>query len=127
MLRVYFWNMNRFLKIGAVFALSLLMSSCYKPNKRKKDYNTVEDLEMAIQVIEERKEAELEIIDEQERILSIKESNLDQARSDGMKKEIRQEITSHRSALAKARKNLTNQDKVLGELYQKLDSLRGLD
>jgi len=125
-LRVYFWNMNRFIQIGAVFLLCALLSQCYDPNKPEKSYDTVEDLERAIEAIEDRKEAELNIIAEEERIISIKESNLEKAKSEGMRKKIRQEITEHRSALSKARTNLRNQDEVLGELYQQLDSLRGL-
>lgn len=127
MLRVYFWIMNKYLQIGAVFLLCTLLSQCYDPNKQGKSYDTVEDLERAIEAIEDRKEAELKIIAEEERIISIKESNLEKANSEGMKKEIRLEITAHRSALSKARTNLKNQDKVLDKLYQQLDSLRGLD
>ncbi len=127
MLRVYFWIMNRISQIGAVFLLCTVLVQCYDPNKPEKSYDTVEDLERAIEAIEDRKEAELRIIAEEERIISIKESNLEKANSDGMKKQIRQDITEHRSALSKARTNLKNQDEVLGELYQQLDSLKRLD
>lgn len=119
--------MNRLLQIGAVFLLCTLLSHCYDPNKPEKSYDTVEDLVRAIEAIEDRKAAELKIIAEEERIISIKESNLERAKSEGMRKKIRQEITEHRSALSKARINLKNQEEVLGELYQQRDSLRGLD
>ena len=125
MLRVYFWIMNRILQIGAIFLLCTILAQCYNPNKPEKSYDTVEDLERAIEAIEDRKESELKIIAEEERIISIKESNLEKTNSDGMRKKIRQDITEHRSALSKARTNLKNQDEVLGELYQQLDSLRG--
>jgi len=126
-LRVYFWIMNRILQIGAIFLLCTILAQCYNPNKPEKSYDTVEDLERAIEAIEDRKESELKIIAEEERIISIKESNLEKTNSEGMRKKIRQDITEHRSALSKARTNLKNQDEVLGELYQQLDSLRGLD
>jgi predicted RNase H-like nuclease (RuvC/YqgF family) len=119
--------MNKYLQIGVVFLLCTLLSQCYDPNKPGKSYDTIEDLERAIEAIEDRKEAELKIIAEEERIISIKESNLEKANSEGMKKEIRLEITAHRSALSKAHTNLNNQDQVLNKLYQQLDSLRGLD
>lgn len=105
--------------------LCAIWIQCYNPNKPEKSYDTVEDLERAIEAIEDRKESELKIIAEEERIISVKEANLEQVNSEGMKKKIRQDITEHRSALNKARTNLKNQEEVLGDLYQQLDSLRG--
>ena len=125
MLRVYFWNMKSFLRIGLVFGLLVVLSSCYNPDKPEKEYNTAENLERAIEAIEDRKSAELRIIQEEERIIEMKEENLEAAKSDGMKNSIRQDIAAHQSSLSKARTNLANQEEVLQQLYLKLDSIRG--
>lgn len=102
-----------------------MLTQCYNPDKnKKKTYNTVQDLDRAIDVINDRKRAELEIIDEEIKIIALKENNLNAANSEGMKKKIRSEIQVHKASLSKARINLKNQGLVLEQLEEKRDSLK---
>ena len=84
---------------------------------------TAKELNRAIEAIEDRREAEYKIIEDQERMIKVMESNIDKANSEGMKEKIRKDINEKRVIIRDAEKNLSNQEKVLGELYAKKDSL----
>lgn len=84
---------------------------------------TIQDLERAITAIEDRQQAEYKIIEDQERMIGIMEGNIDKAKSDGMKKKIRNDIHEKRVIIRDAEVNLRNQDKILGVLYGKRDSI----
>ncbi|MCZ4408457.1 hypothetical protein O3Q51_06540 [Cryomorphaceae bacterium 1068] len=84
---------------------------------------TIKDLERAITAIEDRQQAEYKIIEDQERMINIMEGNIDKANSEGMKDKIRNDINEKRVIIRDAEVNLRNQEKVLGELYAKRDSI----
>jgi hypothetical protein len=115
-------EMVRKMNYVPLMMLILLVWSC-NMNVDKDSDQSVKDLERAIEAIEDRQEAEYKIIEEQERIISILEENLDSAKSEGMRRKIRNDINEKRVIIRDAEKNLDNQKKVLGELYEKRDSL----
>jgi hypothetical protein len=89
----------------------------------EKGEQTIKDLERAITAIEDRQQAEYKIIEDQERMIDIMEGNIDRAKSEGMKSKIRNDINERRVIIRDAKVNLSNQEKVLGELYAKRDSM----
>jgi len=89
----------------------------------KSEKEHLKDLHRAVTAIEDRQEAEYKIIEEQERIIKVLEANLEDAKSEGMRKKIRNDINEKYVIIRDAEVNLANQKKVLGELYAKRDSL----
>ncbi|HLV53737.1 MAG TPA: hypothetical protein VKY29_06945 [Cryomorphaceae bacterium] len=83
----------------------------------------IKDLDRAIEAIEDRREAELRMLEEYDREIRIMSGNLDRANSDGMREKIEGEIEMRRSARWKSEKNITNQDSILKVLYFKKDSI----
>lgn len=93
------------------------------PRTEQPEAKTIDDLERALDAIEDRRDAELRIIEEQNREIEILEQNLVRVKSEGMRDKIRGELEMKRSAIWKAEKNLANQDTLLRQLYEKRDSL----
>ena len=83
----------------------------------------IKDLDRAIEAIEDRREAELRMLEEYDREIRIMSGNLDRANSDGMREKIEGEIEMRRSARWKSEKNIANQDSILKVLYFKKDSI----
>lgn len=105
-----------------IFILLAMCACAYEPEQPEEQ--TLEDLERAIQAIEDRREAEYRIIEEQEKIISILDQNIASAKSEGMKRKIRKDITEKEVIIGKAETNLENQEEILNELYAKRDSLK---
>lgn len=108
--------------MGKYVLIFLIITGCaYEPEQPEEQ--TLEDLERAIEAIEDRRQAEFRIIEEQERIVSTLEENLEAAKSEGMKIKIRKDITEKEVIIRKAKTNLENQEEILEDLYAKRDSL----
>jgi predicted RNase H-like nuclease (RuvC/YqgF family) len=100
-----------------------LAGCAYEPDHPED--KTAKDLERAIQAIEDRRDAELRIIEEQRRMITVLEDNLGEAKSEGMRDKIRNEISEKRVTIGKAEVNLNNQQEILESLYRRRDSIRG--
>jgi hypothetical protein len=100
--------------------------SCVEEGEKeipKQEIRTEKDLERAIEAIEDRRAAELRIIDEQTNMIEKLEENRAAANSEGMKAKIDRDILMKEVVLEKARGNLANQDSILSELYNRRESL----
>lgn len=106
--------------VPLVFSLVLLGCGSSGPKSAEEHQS---DLDRAVTAIEDRQESEYKIIEEQERIIKVLEGNLEDAKSEGMREKIRNDINEKRVIIRDAEVNLANQKKVLGELYAKRDSL----
>lgn len=98
--------------------------SCVNQDKPP-EAKTIKDLHRAIDAIEDRRDAEFRIVQEQNREIGILRQNLERVNSDGMREKIREDIEMRQSAKWKAEKNIANQDTILSRLYGKRDSLTG--
>ncbi len=111
------------LYIPLVIIAIAVLNACINPDSEIKKELGMKELERAIAAIEDRREAELRIIEEQNEMILTLNDNLEAANSDGMKDAIGKNIAMKKLAIQKAEKNLLNQDVVLANLYQKKDSL----
>jgi septal ring factor EnvC (AmiA/AmiB activator) len=91
----------------------------------QKEGQSLKDLERAITAIEDRQQAEYDIIKDHERIIEILEENITQAKSEGMKEKIRNDINEKKVIIRDAQVNLENQERILSKLYAQKDSLEG--
>jgi len=103
-----------------LLSLLVLFSAC---KDRSGESQGKEELDRAIEAIEDRRKAEFRIIEEQKYMIEILEGNLDEANSEGMRQKIRDDITEKEVTIEKAEKNLENQEVILEKLYFKRDSL----
>jgi predicted RNase H-like nuclease (RuvC/YqgF family) len=104
-----------------------LVYACEVDPSAKPEEKGLKDLNRAIEAIEDRKSAELQIISEQERMIGVLQENLEEARSEGMKQKIREAINEKEITIIDAEKNLANQNEILSRLYAKRDSLESLE
>ncbi len=91
--------------------------------REPKSEKTIKDLERAIKVLEERRDAEIRAIDQELTQINQLEANKHNARSQGMRDKIERDITMKETVLERARHNKENQEKILEGLYLKRDSL----
>ncbi len=103
-----------------------ILTACQYSSVEESKEQGVDDLKRAIEAIEDRQRAEYEIIEEQERIISVLEQNVEAANSEGMKEKIRGDIYEKRIIIRDAEENLKNQKEILEELGSKLDSLEAV-
>jgi Skp family chaperone for outer membrane proteins len=110
-------------KYAFIFSL-LVLAACTGPQeKTAHPEQGLEELDRAITAIEDRREAEREIVQEQGEIKKQLEENLKEANSQGMREKIEQDILMKETTIRKAKVNLANQDTILKQLYAKKDSL----
>ena len=109
--------------ISFLLIAAVLIHACIDPKSSNERDMGIKELNRAISAIEDRREAEIRIIKEQNEMILKLSKNLDAANSDGMKQAIEKDISMKKLAVQKAEKNLSNQDVILATLYQKKDSL----
>lgn len=113
--------------IAATLIGIIALSGCGRSDdKDAVSGRTIEDLEKAISVIRDRRETEMEIIKQEKYAISLLETNIKKAHSDGMREKIRDEIIFKRAVITKAEKNKANQDRILEKLLFKRDSIKGI-
>lgn len=83
-----------------------------------------EDLAHAIYMLNDRKEAEQRVIREQRVVRAQLKENMDAANSQGMRDKITKDIEMVDLAIHKAEVNIANQDTLIFQLEQKLDSIQ---
>jgi uncharacterized protein (UPF0335 family) len=81
------------------------------------------DLEHALMMLRDRREAESRVVKEQAEIRAQLEENYNDANSDGMRNKILKEIRMVDISIEKAQLNMANQDTIIFQLEQKLDSI----
>ncbi len=104
-------------------AIYIMLNSCVGIPDEKERALGIEDLDHAIYMLEDRRDAELQIITEQGEQIERLEQNVEMANTEGMKAKIRRDIEMKRVTIDKARVNLANQDSILLELKFRRDSL----
>ena len=109
---------------GLMIAFVIIITACGKNPENK--HPGREELEMAIEAIEQRHRLEMRIIKEHERQIEVMSANIEKSHSESMKDEYRNKILVRKAGIVKARHNIQNQDSVLKKLHLKLDSLDAL-
>lgn len=83
----------------------------------------VKELERAIEAIEDRRNAELRIVEEQTEMRDVLRGNVEKANSKGMREKIERDLRMKEISIERAKRNLANQDSLLNQLRFKRDSL----
>ncbi len=123
-IRNYFCEMNRLLSKSLFLAsLYIMLNSCVGIPDEKERTVGLKDLDHAIYMLEDRRDAEIQIITEQGEQIEQLEQNVEMANTEGMKAKIRRDIEMKRVTIDKARVNLANQDSILLVLKFQRDSL----
>jgi hypothetical protein len=104
----------------------LVFTGCSPGSKQPKE-RTLKDVDNAITVIKDRREAEKRVISDQLRQIEFLEENIERSRTDGMKDKIRKDIAIKRLAIEKAENNIANQSEILLQLESTRDSLQGVE
>lgn len=110
------------MRIVVVFVI-LIGAGCGRHQPHTEEGKSLEELEKAISVIQERRESEYKIISQEEYGISVLTENIGKSNSEGMKNKIREQIRLKRAVIYKAEKNIANQDLILRELIVKRDSI----
>jgi len=113
--------------LSGLFIITMILNGgCVQTSENNEiDVRTEKDIDNAITVIESRRESEYRLIEDQSRLIENLEGNIEKSNSDGMKDKIRNDIGTKRLAIVKAKRNIENQNLILGQLEQKRDSLLG--
>jgi len=113
--------------LSGLFIITMVLNGgCVQTSENNEiDVRTEKDIDNAITVIESRRESEYRLIEDQSRLIENLEDNIEKSNSDGMKDKIRNDIGTKRLAIVKAKRNIENQNLILGQLEQKRDSLLG--
>jgi len=107
-----------------LFAVFFQIIGCSAPdNSQGEDEKGLKDLDRAIEAIEDRRNAELRIVEEQTEMRNVLRENVDQAKSKGMREKIERELRMKEISIQRAKRNLANQDSLLNQLRFKRDSL----
>ncbi|MCA1764240.1 MAG: hypothetical protein ABR574_05950 [Cryomorphaceae bacterium] len=83
----------------------------------------LKELNRAIEAIEDRRDAELRIVEEQAEMRDVLRENVSKAKSDGMREKIERDLRMKEISIERAERNLANQDSLLFQLRLKRDSL----
>lgn len=119
--------MNRSFRLYLLLPMLMLaMAGCSNHSEDKSEIGK-QDLERAIEAIEQRHRLEMRIIKEHERQIEVMSANIEKSHSESMKDEYRNKILVRKAGITKARQNIANQDSLLKQLHFKLDSLEAAD
>ncbi len=108
--------------VGYMF-IALIYCNCVNPDKAIQKELGIKEISRAITAIEDRRDAEVRIINEQKEMIQVLKGNLDKVNSKGMEEHIEKNIFMKTLAIDKAYINLANQDSILSKLYLKRDSI----
>ena len=98
--------------------------SCAQQTQTQKD---LKDINRVINGIESRQDMEIRVISSELKAIDLLKENYKKVNSDGMREKISREITLKESVIEKSRKNKSNQEVILDQLYIKRDSILELD
>jgi flagellar motility protein MotE (MotC chaperone) len=113
------------LRTLAMIFLLVIVAGC-NPGAKEPKERSIKDVENAITVITDRREAEKRVISDQLWQIESLEENIQRSNTDGMKAKIRKDISIKRLAVDKAEKNIANQTDILRQLESTRDSLQAM-
>ncbi len=110
---------------GIVCLAFLVLLGCSGASEQDagEDEKGLKELNRAIEAIEDRRDAELRIVEEQGEMRDVLRENVSKAKSDGMREKIERDLRMKEISIERAERNLANQDSLLDQLRFKRDSL----
>lgn len=114
--------------LGLLYTVIILFTGCTTADNQSAtpEEKGVEELERAIEAIEDRRNAELRIVEEQTEMRDVLRGNVEKANSKGMREKIERDLRMKEISIERAERNLANQDSLLFQLRFKRDSIEAV-